>query len=61
MTLPSGQNRSLRVTTPGFTDRYLRHYRSELWLATPGGTHAWDNPDRFREDTVWAVESPWAP
>jgi len=26
--LPAGQRRSLRVTTPGFTDRYLRHQNS---------------------------------
>ena len=28
MALPSGMRRSLQVTTPGYTDRYLRHRNS---------------------------------
>ncbi|MEU1889659.1 AbfB domain-containing protein [Streptomyces pristinaespiralis] len=58
---PAPGDGGVRLASYNFPDQYLRHYRSELWLATPGGTHAWDSPDRFREDTVWAVVSPWAP
>ncbi|MER7378528.1 AbfB domain-containing protein [Streptomyces lanatus] len=42
-------------------DEYLCHYYAELWLATPGGTHTWDNPALLTEDTTWAVEARWAP
>ncbi|ORT60745.1 AbfB domain-containing protein [Streptomyces sp. CB03238] len=51
----------VRLSAYNFPGQYLRHYYSELWLATPGGSHAWDNPNTFTEDTTWAVENPWAP
>lgn len=51
----------VRLSASNFPGQYLRHYNSEVWLATPGGSHAWDNPNRFTEDTTWAVEAPWAP
>ncbi|WP_395575596.1 AbfB domain-containing protein [Streptomyces sp. BK79] len=51
----------VRLSAYNFPDQYLRHYRAELWLATPGGAHEWDNPAGFTQDTTWAVEAPWAP
>ncbi|MFE5512407.1 AbfB domain-containing protein [Streptomyces sp. NPDC056529] len=51
----------VRLSAANFPGQYLRHYNSEVWLATPGGSHTWDNPNRFTEDTTWAVEAPWAP
>ncbi|MEU1199086.1 AbfB domain-containing protein [Streptomyces sp. NPDC005813] len=51
----------VRLMASDFPGQYLRHIGAELWLATPGGAHAWDNPASFTEDTTWAVENPWAP
>jgi len=51
----------VRLSASNFPGQYLRHYHAELWLATPGGAHAWDAPASFTEDTTWAVEEPWAP
>ncbi|OQR61527.1 glycoside hydrolase family 2 [Streptomyces maremycinicus] len=56
-----GANGAVRLSAYHFPEQYLRHYDAELWLATPGGTHAWDNPALFTEDTTWSVEAPWAP
>ncbi|MFF8035521.1 MULTISPECIES: AbfB domain-containing protein [unclassified Streptomyces] len=56
-----GANGGVRLSAYNFPEQYLRHHDSELWLATPGGTHAWDSPALFTEDTTWAVEAPWAP
>ncbi|MEU0335392.1 AbfB domain-containing protein [Streptomyces sp. NPDC006193] len=56
-----GADGGVRLSAAGFPEQYLRHYNAELWLATPGGTHAWDSPAHFAEDTTWAVEAPWAP
>ncbi|MFG3103974.1 AbfB domain-containing protein [Streptomyces sp. NPDC048182] len=56
-----GANGSVRMSAYNFPDQYLRHYDSTLYLATPGGTHAWEGPSLFTEDTSWAVEAPWAP
>ncbi|GAA5025690.1 AbfB domain-containing protein [Streptomyces siamensis] len=51
----------VRLMASNFPGQYLRHIGAELWLATPGGAHAWDNPASFTEDTTWSVENPWAP
>ncbi|MFJ6728526.1 AbfB domain-containing protein [Streptomyces sp. NPDC091281] len=56
-----GANGAVRLSAYNFPGQYLRHYNAELWLATPGGTHAYDTPALFTEDTTWAVEAPWAP
>ncbi|MFE5812772.1 AbfB domain-containing protein [Streptomyces sp. NPDC056479] len=56
-----GANGGVRLSAYNYPEQYLRHYNAELWLATPGGTHTWDNSALFTEDTTWAVESPWAP
>lgn len=56
-----GADGGIRLSAANFPGQYLRHYDAELWLATPGGTHTWDNPAHFAEDTTWAVEAPWAP
>ncbi|MET9619618.1 AbfB domain-containing protein [Streptomyces sp. NPDC006464] len=51
----------VRLSAYNFPGQYLRHYEAQLWLATPGGAHTWDNPALFTEDTTWAVDAPWAP
>lgn len=51
----------VRLTSANLPGSYLRHIGSEVWLATPGGTHAWDQQALFTEDTTWAVDAPWAP
>ncbi|WP_435303872.1 AbfB domain-containing protein [Streptomyces phaeoluteigriseus] len=56
-----GANGGVRLAAYNFPEQYLRHYNSELWLAVPGGTRAYDTPALFTEDTTWSVEAPWAP
>ncbi|MEV6423898.1 AbfB domain-containing protein [Streptomyces sp. NPDC051662] len=51
----------VRLSSANLPGSFIRHINSEVWLATPGGGHAWDNPATFTEDTTWAVEAPWAP
>lgn len=54
-------NGGVRFTSANLPGSYLRHIDSEVWLATPGGGRAFDNPALFAEDTTWAVDAPWAP
>ncbi|MET7857624.1 AbfB domain-containing protein [Streptomyces sp. NPDC005318] len=58
---PVAGSGGVRLTSANLPGSYLRHIDSEVWLATPGGGHSWDNPATFTEDTTWAVEAPWAP
>ncbi|MFC7303952.1 AbfB domain-containing protein [Streptomyces monticola] len=58
---PQQGSGGVRLSSANFPGSYVRHIDAEVWLATPGGTHAWDNPASFTEDTTWSVASPWAP
>jgi hypothetical protein len=51
----------VRLSAYGFPGQYLRHINSELYLATPGGSHAWDAAASFTADTTWSIDAPWAP
>ncbi|MGW0581844.1 AbfB domain-containing protein [Streptomyces sp. NPDC002920] len=51
----------VRLSAANYPLQYLRHIDAALWLARLGGTHAWDDPAFFTEDTTWAVDAPWAP
>ena len=37
---------------------YIRHIGGEVWLAKPGGTHPWDNPNSFNDDATWDAAAP---
>ncbi|MET8760183.1 AbfB domain-containing protein [Lentzea sp. NPDC004782] len=39
----------------------IRHYAEEVWVASNGGAHTYDNPASYNQDVSWAVGSPWAP
>ncbi|MFI6095988.1 AbfB domain-containing protein [Lentzea sp. NPDC051213] len=39
----------------------IRHYSEEVWVASNGGAHTYDNPASYPEDVSWAVSAPWAP
>lgn len=39
----------------------IRHYQEEVWVASNGGAHTYDNPASYSQDVSWAVGSPWAP
>jgi hypothetical protein len=36
-----------------------RHYAEEVWVASNGGAHTYDNPTSYAQDVSWAVSSPW--
>ncbi|TWD18751.1 glycosyl hydrolase family 2 [Streptomyces sp. T12] len=51
VTLPAGQFRSLRVTTPGYTDRYLRHKDGAAFTeVVNGGSGA-----LLKADATWRI------
>ncbi|MFC9252926.1 AbfB domain-containing protein [Amycolatopsis thailandensis] len=39
----------------------MRHYAEEVFVATSGGGHPFDNPVSYDQDVTWAVSAAWAP
>ncbi|MFD0203312.1 MULTISPECIES: AbfB domain-containing protein [Saccharothrix] len=46
----------VRLRAHNVPDRLVRHYASEVHIASPNGGKAFDAPAGFTEDTTWAVE-----
>jgi hypothetical protein len=42
-------------------DGSVRHFAEAVYIASEGGSHAWDAPAGYAADTSWAVTAPWAP
>ncbi len=54
----SGNGVSLEASNmPGF---FLRHFNSELWMASGKNARPSDTADRLREDATWNIANPWA-
>ncbi|MFK0060298.1 AbfB domain-containing protein [Streptomyces werraensis] len=51
VTLPAGQFRSLRVTTPGYTDRYIRHKDGAAFTEVVNGGSA----ALLKADATWRI------
>jgi len=55
----SGQGMSFRSFN--FSTRYLRHFNNTLYIASNGGSNAFDSATNWAADVSWAVSAPWAP
>jgi hypothetical protein len=44
-----------------YPTRFLRHYNNMLYIASNGGSSAWDSSLYWADDVSWAVTFPWAP
>ncbi|MEU3355182.1 AbfB domain-containing protein [Streptomyces sp. NPDC037389] len=53
----NGEGISLR--SHNYSDRFLRHYGGEVWIASMGGPNPYDNPANWPADTTWRLTSPW--
>nr|BFE57269.1 alpha-L-arabinofuranosidase B [Dactylosporangium thailandense] len=55
----NGQGNALRSLN--FSDRYIRHYNNLLYIASNGGSNAWDAAALWSDDVSWVVTAPWTP
>ncbi|MBB4905455.1 AbfB domain-containing protein [Actinophytocola algeriensis] len=39
----------------------MRHYTEEVWVASNGGAHTYDNPTSYDQDVTWSVSTAWTP
>lgn len=42
-----------------FPTRFIRHFNNTVYVASNGGSNAFDNATSWAADTTWAVSSPW--
>ena len=54
----SGSNYSFM--SYNYSYKYVRHFNFIGYVASDGGSNAWDASSLWYEDTTWAVASPWA-
>lgn len=40
---------------------HVRHYAEAVYIAIPGGPHAYDAPASYDQDVTWATSPPWFP
>ncbi|MFG2638344.1 alpha-L-arabinofuranosidase B [Streptomyces sp. NPDC048362] len=55
----NGQGSSL--ASSNYPSKYLRHYDNTIYLASDGGSNAWDSATSWADDVSWAVDRPWTP
>jgi hypothetical protein len=54
-------NGGVRLESVNELGTNIRHYAEEVWVASNGGAHTYDNPASYNQDVSWAVSSPWTP
>jgi hypothetical protein len=52
---------SVRLASINELGTSMRHYNSEVWVASSGGAHAYDNAASYAADVSWSAVAPWAP
>jgi hypothetical protein len=55
----SGQGTSF--ASLNFPTRFLRHFNNTVYIASNGGSNAFDSSTSWAADVSWAVSSPWTP
>ncbi|ONI76086.1 beta-galactosidase [Actinosynnema sp. ALI-1.44] len=58
---PGSAPGSVRLASINELGTNMRHYNAEVWVASSGGAHAYDNAGSYAADVSWAVTAPWAP
>ena len=43
-----------------FPTRFIRHFNNTLYIASNGGSNAFDTSASWAADVTWAVSAPWA-
>jgi hypothetical protein len=58
---PGSTAGSIRLASINELGTNVRHYAEEVWVASSGGLHVYDNAGSYAQDTSWAVEAAWTP
>ncbi|AEV85632.1 alpha-N-arabinofuranosidase [Actinoplanes sp. SE50] len=55
----NGQGNSF--ASVNYPDRFIRHYANNVYIASNGGTNAFDSATSWTDDVSWVVSTPWTP
>jgi hypothetical protein len=55
----NGQGNSF--SSVNYPDHFIRHYNNIGYVASDGGSNAWDSATSWADDVSWVVSSPWTP
>ncbi|WP_369231656.1 alpha-L-arabinofuranosidase B [Streptomyces sp. R21] len=44
-----------------YPTRFIRHYNNTVYIASNGGSNAWDSATSWADDVSWSVGQPWTP
>jgi hypothetical protein len=59
--VPGSSAGSVRLASVNELGTNVRHYAAEVWVASSGGAHPYDNPASYAANVSWAVGAAWAP
>ncbi|WP_405624494.1 alpha-L-arabinofuranosidase B [Streptomyces sp. NBC_01396] len=57
---PGNSGTGYSLQSFNFPTKYIRHYSFTGYVASNGGTNAWDNPSSWAQDTSWLAAAPWS-
>ncbi|MFT4029144.1 MAG: arabinofuranosidase catalytic domain-containing protein [Protaetiibacter sp.] len=57
--VPGQSGTGISLQWAGNSSLYLRHYGGTLYLASNGGSNAWDTTTSWAQDVSWLPVSPW--
>jgi non-reducing end alpha-L-arabinofuranosidase len=57
----SGAGAGYSFQSKNYPTKYIRHYYYTSYVASNGGSNAWDSTSAWAQDTTFLVTQPWAP
>jgi hypothetical protein len=57
---PGNGGQGTSFQSVNFTTKYIRAFQGGVYLASNGGTNAWDDTTGWASDSSWLVAPPWA-
>ena len=58
--VPGNSGSGYSLQSINYPDHFIRHYNYTVYVASDGGSHAWDNATSWTDDTSWLAASPWS-
>lgn len=59
--MPGNSGQGVSFQSKNFPTRYIRTFDNTLFIASNGGSNAWDTTTGWAADTSWLTAPPWAP